>query len=76
MLSLLLFILNLKMYFIICLAKSDSKENEIAANNLPNTELPSKVILLTNMVIDDDKYPMYILFKFLLNVIIIIGWTW
>ncbi|CAB4442080.1 unnamed protein product [Rhizophagus irregularis] len=30
--------------------KSDSKENEIAANNLPNTELPSKVILLTNMV--------------------------
>lgn len=64
------------MYFIICLAKSDSKENEIAANNLPNTELPSKVILLTNMVIDDDKYPMYILFKFLLNVIIIIGWTW
>lgn len=47
----------------ICLAKSDSKESENTANNLPNTELPSKVILLTNMVID-DKYSMYILFKF------------
>ncbi|GBB90520.1 hypothetical protein RclHR1_01750019 [Rhizophagus clarus] len=30
--------------------KSDSKESENPANHLPNTELPSKVILLTNMV--------------------------